>query len=123
MREPENYWTRRGAPIPELKDLPLDSARLTDERKWESLSPGMRRAVWRDAIHREAKARGLSEDILFRLRAATIAGSLSSLDEYLLALEAQDARRSPMAEDVRRLQRADEIYAKSSAQSAARVTL
>lgn len=116
MREPESYWTRKGPPIPELRDLPAGTARSSGEHKWESLSPGMRRTVWREALLREAKTRGFSEDVLFRLRAATIEGGLSHLDDYLMLFERQDAARAVVREDVERLARADAAHAQSDVQ-------
>lgn len=122
MREPESYWTRKGPPIPEVKDLPSGTLK-GDGSRWESLSPGMRRTVWREAIHREAKTRGLPEDILFRLRVATIEGGLSTLDDYLMLFERQDAARSVISEDAARLARADAAYAQSEKQITGRETL
>lgn len=122
MREPETYWSRKGPPIPEVKDLP-EGTGITDERSWESLSPGMRRTVWREAIHREARERGLSEDTISRLKIATIDGGLGSLDEYLMVFERKDERRAAIREDVERIQRADAMQRKSDAQIVAREAL
>jgi hypothetical protein len=122
MREQEKYWSRKGPPTPEVKDLPERTFK-GDEAQWCSLSPGMRRAIWREAIHGEAKARGLSEDILFRLKIATIDGGLSLLDDYLAAFEHIDARRAAMPEDADRLKRADAIHQKGEVQIAARESL
>lgn len=119
MREPESYWTRQGPPIPEVKDLPIGTLG-GDGSRWGSLSPGMRRTVWREAVIREAKTQGLPEDILLRLRAATIEGGLSTLDDYLMLFERQDAARSVIREDAERLARADAVHAQSEAQIAAR---
>lgn len=119
MREPEGYWLRKGPPLPEVDDLP-PGAFSGGAGAWESLSPGYRRTIWRDAIYREAKRRGLSEDVLFRLRTATISGNLGTLDEYLAEFERKDAARPAIREDAERLQRADELHRKGAAQIAAR---
>lgn len=123
MREPENYWSRKGPPIPEVRDLPPGSFRELDEDKWCSLSPGMRREIWRGAIQREAASRNLPADILSRLRVATISGGLSALDDYLMLFERQDAARQVIREDAERLARADAAHAKSETQIAAREAL
>lgn len=119
MREPESYWSRKSPPIPEAHDLPSGSF-SGDEVKWYSLSPGMRREIWRDAIYREAMGRNLSPEIISRVRTMTISGSLSSLDEYLDAIAQIDARRPPVKEDVEMLERADMMHRKSEVQIAAR---
>ncbi|MGX1096553.1 hypothetical protein [Amorphus sp. MBR-141] len=122
MRKPETYWTRKGPPIPDASDLPAGTFN-GDERAFGSLSPGMRREIWRDAIQREAAKRGLPEDVLSRLRSATIDGGHSTLDDYLLLFERQDAARAVIREDVDRLERADAMHAQSEVQIAARETL
>lgn len=122
MRETERYWLRKGPPIPEVSDLPAGTF-SGDEGKWCSLSPGMRREIWRDSIRREAEKRSLPEDILARLRSATISGGLSSLDDYLLLFNRQDEARSVIREDANRLARADAIHAKAQAQIEAREAL
>lgn len=119
MLAQESYWTRKGPPLPEVSDL-SHGAFSGDDRVWGSLSPGYRRSIWRDAIYREAKGRGLSEDVLLRLRTATITGGLGSLDEYLMVFEREDTARPPLREDIDRLQRADELHRQASAQIAAR---
>ncbi len=48
MREPETYWAYKQPPIPEVTDLP-EGVFKGDERAWGSLSPGMRRTIWREA--------------------------------------------------------------------------
>lgn len=48
MREPEKYWLYKGPPIPEVTDLPPGVFK-GDETAWCSLSPGMRRTIWREA--------------------------------------------------------------------------
>ena len=123
MREPENYWSRKGPPIPEARDLPPGSLGEPDEDKWCSLSPGMRREIWRNAIQREAVNRNLPADILSRLRAATISGGLSTLDDYLMLFERQDAARQVIREDAERLARADAAHTQASVQIAARESL
>lgn len=122
MLERESYWTRMGPPTPEFTDLPSGTTSGTEE-SWNSLSPGMRRTVWRDAIHREAASRNLSDDILFRLKVATIDGSVATLDEYLMVFESQDAKRAAIREDADRLQRADEKHRQGEVQIAAREAL
>ena len=83
----------------------------------------MRRDIWRDALQREAVNRGLPEDILSRLRVATISGGHSTLDDYLLLFERKDAARAVIREDADRLERADAMQAQSETQIAARETL
>jgi hypothetical protein len=83
----------------------------------------MRREIWRDAIQREAASRNLPADILSRLRAATISGGLSTLDDYLMLFERQDSARATIREDVERLARADAAHAQSETQIAAREAL
>lgn len=122
MREPENYWSRKGPPIPEVEDLPSGSFQ-GDARAFSSLSPGMRRTIWRDAIQREAVKRNFPADVLSRLRIATISGGLSTLDDYLMLFERQDAARQVIREDAERLARADASYQQSEAQITARETL
>ncbi|MDR5172982.1 hypothetical protein IHQ56_14310 [Methylobacillus flagellatus] len=119
MREPETYWSRKGPAIPEVSDLP-DGGCKGNESGWDSLSPGMRREIWRDAIQREARARQLPDDVLSRLRSATISGGLSTLDDYLMLFERQDAAREVIREDAERLARADEMHRKSEVQIGAR---
>ena len=47
MKKQEWYWTYRSAyQTPELADLPPGSVRMTSD-EWESLSPGMRRDIYR----------------------------------------------------------------------------
>lgn len=122
MREPESYWTRKGPPIPDAGDLPSGTF-SGDERKWASLSPGMRRTIWRDAIQREAAARGLPDDMLRRLRATTVSGGIGMLDDYLVLFERQDAARAVIREDAERLSRADAMQAQSEAQITGREKL
>lgn len=122
MRAPENYWTRKGPHIPEVKDLP-PGACAAGGRGWESLSPGMRREIWRDAIRREAIGRGHSADMQSRVRVMTITGTMSTLDEYLDAIAREDESRSPLPEDARRLERADDLHRQGEVQIAARETL
>lgn len=122
MLEPEKYWTRKGPPIPEEKDLPVGTFRSAG-RGWGSLSPGMRREIWRNAIHREAIERGLPADVISRVRVLTIEGSLSSLDEYLEAIEIIDSKRQTICEDAQRMLRADQQHERSAIQIAAREAL
>jgi hypothetical protein len=49
MREPEKYWSYKAPPIPEVNDLPPGVFKGS-ERDWNRLSPGMRRAIWREAV-------------------------------------------------------------------------
>ena len=122
MRVPESYWTRKGPHIPEAKDLPPGVCAARG-RGWESLSPGMRREIWRDAIRREAIGRGLSPDTQSRVRGMTITGAMSTLDEYLDAIAREDKSRLPLPEDARRLERADDLHRQGEVQIAARETL
>lgn len=119
MREPESYWTRKGPPIPDAADLPAGTFK-GDEKAWCSLSPGMRRDIWRDALFREARARQIPDDVIARLRTATISGGLTTLDDYLFAFERADAARQTIAEDVDRLRRADATHQQSEVRIAAR---
>jgi hypothetical protein len=52
MKEPEKYWTYKGGAIPELKDLPDGTFKGTDQQ-WQSLSPGMRREIYRYATRKK----------------------------------------------------------------------
>ena len=119
MKQPDSYWTHKGPPIPEVGDLPPGTFG-GKERGWNSLSPGMRRTIWRDEIQREARERGFPEDVLSRLRTATIAGGLSSLDGYLMLFESQDAARQTIREDAERLARADAMHRQGEVQITAR---
>jgi hypothetical protein len=47
----ETYWTYKAPPTP--SDPPPNS-KMTDT-EWRSLSPGMRREIWRDYDRRTAK--------------------------------------------------------------------
>ena len=123
MRAAESYWARKGPPIPDAADLPGGGAFNGGEGAWTSLSPGMRREIWRDAIQSEAKKRQLPDDILSRLRTATISGGLATVDDYLMLFEREDAARSVIREDVERLARADAVHAQGEARIAARETL
>ncbi len=120
MLATERYWSRKGPPIPEFTDLPQGTTSGTAE-SWSSLSPGMRRTVWREAIHREAVSRHLPDDVLFRLKVATIDGSLATLDEYLMVFERQDAARS--ANPATGVDRRDLIDRKTEAHFAAKQRL
>lgn len=122
MRAPESYWARKGPPIPDAADLPAGALK-GDEKAWCSLSPGVRRDIWRDALWREAKARQLPDDVIARLRTATISGGLSTVDDYLMLFEREDAARSVIHEDAERLARADALHAQANVQMAARETL
>lgn len=122
MRTPEGYWTRKGPPLPEARDLP-EGEFSGNERDWQSLSPGYRRTIWRNALHREAVGRGLSEKTISRLKCATIDGGLGSLDEYLAEFEREDAARPAIREDAERLSRANDLNRKADVQIAAREAL
>lgn len=62
MREPETYWAYKQPPIPEVSDLPPGVFK-GDENSWCSLSPGMRRTIWREATKRQEREQSaLSED-------------------------------------------------------------
>lgn len=47
----EKYWSYQAPPIPEIGDLP-PGVFAGDERAWNSLSPGFRRTIWREAAKR-----------------------------------------------------------------------
>lgn len=68
MREPETYWAYKQPPIPEVTDLP-SGVFSGDENAWCSLSPGMRRAIWREATKR---AMPIAEDTERLHRADTL---------------------------------------------------
>lgn len=51
MKPQEHYWTFRAGDIPELADLPPGTFKGTAS-DWQSLTPGMRRAIFRDNIKR-----------------------------------------------------------------------
>lgn len=122
MLEPESYWSRKGPPIPEIKDLPPGTTN-GGEDSWNSLSPGMRRTVWREALRREAIERQLPDDLRARIYTATISGSLATLDQYVEYFERVDAARTPLPEDAARLQRADAVHAQGAVQIAGREAL
>lgn len=119
MRKQESYWLRKGPSLPDVGDLPPGTFSGGDDA-WNSLSPGYRRTIWRDALYREAKLRGLSDDVILRLKVATMSGNLGTLDEYLAEFERKDATRPVIREDAARLQRADELHRKSEVQIASR---
>jgi len=48
MQRPEHYWAYKQSPIPEVSDLPEGTFK-GNEDDWGSLSPGMRRMIWREA--------------------------------------------------------------------------
>ncbi len=115
----DSYWMRKSPPTPELHDLPTGTV-VEPRRKFDGLSPGFKRAIWREAIHAEARKRGLSDDIMRRLKCATIDGSIPDLDGYLMAFAMQDERRPALPEDQARIERADAMHEKSAVQIAAR---
>lgn len=84
MREQEKYWARKSPPTPEFRDLPPGTMVETG-RGFDSLSPGYRRAIWRETIHAEARKRGLPDETIQRLKTATIDGSIPDLDGYIMA--------------------------------------
>lgn len=62
MKQGEKYWAFAQPPIPELRDLP-PGVFAGDERAWESLSPGYRRTIWREATKRiEREQTTIAED-------------------------------------------------------------
>jgi predicted Fe-S protein YdhL (DUF1289 family) len=72
MREPEKYWAYAQPPIPEVSDLP-PGVFNGDEKSWCSLSPGMRRTIWREATKRiEREQSVLAEDAERLSRADTM---------------------------------------------------
>ena len=48
MRRQESYWSFKTPPIPELRDLPAGTF-AGNVKQWDSLSPGMRREIHRQA--------------------------------------------------------------------------
>lgn len=52
MKRPAPYWTYQAPPTPKLSDLPPGTFG-GDTDAWESLSPGMRREIARQAQRRE----------------------------------------------------------------------
>lgn len=119
MRPREPYWSYRAPPDPDLRDLPPGTFNGT-ERNWQALSPGYRRAIWRDALLDQAKQRQLPDCTIELLKIALINGGLGTLDEHLMAFECREARRVPLPEDAARLARADAKHRKSEVQIAAR---
>ena len=122
MRKQEPYWQRRSPATPGLRDLPAGTF-AGDEQSWNSLSPSYRRAIWRDAIIRDARGRNLDDWIIERLKTATIDGSIPDLDGYLLLFEAQDAKRSAISDDAARIARADSQHQQMATQIAGREAL
>jgi len=55
MKTQETYWTYKAPPTPELSDLPEGTFNGT-EAAWHSLTPGMRREIYRSAMKRAANA-------------------------------------------------------------------
>lgn len=56
MKAKESYWTYKAPPVPEFHDLPPGSFAGT-EKGFNSLSPGMRREIYRSAMKKfEEKA-------------------------------------------------------------------
>jgi len=51
---PESFWTYQAPPAPDFDSLPPGVINC-DRAEWESLSPGMRRAIMRDYMRRQAK--------------------------------------------------------------------
>lgn len=49
MKKKENYWTYKAPDIPEYSDLP-EGAFAGTEQGFNSLSPGMRREIYRSAM-------------------------------------------------------------------------
>jgi len=119
MRLQESYWMRKSPPTPEARDLPAGTISEAG-RGFDSLSPGYRRAIWREAIHAEARKRGLPNETIQRLKIATIDGSIPDLDGYLMVFVMQDERRPAISEDKARLERADAMHEKSAVQIVAR---
>ncbi len=69
MREPERYWAYKQPPIPEVTDLPPGVFK-GDEKAWCSLSPGMRRTIWREATKRQVPYTSVVAEDAERLRRA-----------------------------------------------------
>lgn len=69
MRAPETYWAYKQPPIPEVKDLP-QGVFSGDEKAWCSLSPGMRRTIWREATKRENSQKQVLKEDAERLQRA-----------------------------------------------------
>lgn len=69
MREPETYWAYRQPPIPEVTDLP-PGVFNGDEKSWCSLSPGMRRTIWREATKRIERDQTIVAEDAARLQRA-----------------------------------------------------
>ena len=130
MRKQEPYWQRSGQSrrgsqspaTPDLRDLPAGTF-AGDEQSWNSLSPSYRRAIWRDAIIRAARNRGLDSAVIERLKIAIIDGSIPDLDGYLLLFEMRDAKRPAISEDAARIARADSQHQQMTTQIAGREAL
>lgn len=99
MLKRERYWSRKGMSIPETTDLPSGTFK-GNENTWCSLSPGMRRTIWRDAIYREMLKRQLSDDMISKIRSATIEGDFGTLDEYINKLGNNGALTSPISSPI-----------------------
>ena len=65
MIQQETYWTYKTPPTPELSDLPPGSFAGT-EQGFNSLSPGMRREIYRSAMKRQAATVAEDADRLAR---------------------------------------------------------
>lgn len=69
MRKQEGYWSFRAPDTPELSDLPAGTFAGTEDG-WNSLSPGYRRTIWREATRRsEKKEATMAEDAARQRRA------------------------------------------------------
>lgn len=54
MKKQESYWTYKAPDTPEFSDLP-EGAFVGDEQGFNSLSPGMRREIYRNAMKKIEK--------------------------------------------------------------------
>ncbi|TBY60177.1 hypothetical protein E0H46_31920 [Rhizobium leguminosarum bv. viciae] len=72
MKKQESYWSFKATDTPEFSDLPAGTFAGT-EAGWNSLSPGYRRAIWREATKTIAKEQpAISEDEMRLQRADEI---------------------------------------------------
>lgn len=55
MKEKERYWTYKAPPVPEFSDLPPGTF-AGNEQGFNSLSPGMRREIYKNSMKKIEKA-------------------------------------------------------------------
>lgn len=85
MRKHEKYWTYQAGDIPEISDLPPGTFK-GDEKAWNSLSPGMRREIYRQAIRMVTKKNPRESEPAFELEAMIDRYSLAKVCDMLAGI-------------------------------------